>query len=80
MHRENEDLDAWHTLSDLAGGLDAVDERQRVIDDGYVGVGGNGLGDGFFTVCRLSDNTPVALVFKDAPHTRAHHGVVISDQ
>ena len=51
-----------------------------MIDDGYVGLGGNGLGDGVFAVRRFSDNTPVGMVFKDAPHTRAHHGVVISDQ
>ena len=51
-----------------------------MIDDGHVGLSGDGFGDGLFAVRRFGDNTPVGMVFKDAPHTRAHHGVVISDQ
>ena len=66
--------------TDLACGFDAVDQGQRVVEDGHVGLGGNGLGDGVFAVRSFSDNAPIGMVFKDAPDTRAHHGVVISDQ
>ena len=80
MHREDQNLDLWHMPTDLACGFDAVDQGQSIVEDGHVGLGGNGLGDGVFAVGCFSDDAPPRLILNDAPNTRAHHVVVIGNQ
>ena len=69
VHGEDEDLNAWHAPTNLACGFDAVDQGQSIVEDGHVGFGGDGLGDGVFAVRRFGDDRPPRLIFKDPTDT-----------
>ena len=77
---KDQHLDVRCTQANLARGFNAVDPGKRVVENGHVRLGGNGLVDGLFAVSSLGDDSPARVTFDDASDTRAHHGMIISDQ
>ena len=66
--------------SDLPGGLDAVHQRQGIVEDHDIGPGGQGLVDGLLAVPGLADHLPAFMPLQDGPDAGADHVVIVGDQ
>ena len=77
MHGEHEDLRLRVPGLDLAGHLDAVDDRQAVVDDRDVGFGLIGQLDGLLAIPGLADNDPLRTRFQHRPQPGTDHVVIV---
>jgi len=62
VHREDQHLDLRVALADLTSDLHAVDEGDRIVEDGDIRLGVEGLADRFLAVGRPSATTSPSRV------------------
>jgi len=62
---KNENFRAWKPLEDLACHLDAVDQRQRVVDHRHIGLRFCRFDDRFLAVSGLGHDLPIRTGFED---------------
>ena len=80
VHRENEDFGLGQPGTDLAGRLDAVNQRQRVVEHSNIRLSLDRLADGVFAVCDVGNDLPVGLRFKHPTQSRTNHLMVIGNK
>ena len=80
VHREDENFGPWKTPANLARHLDAVDQRQRVVDHRDVGLRFHRFDDGLLAVCGLGHDLPIGLSFEDAAESGADDLMVVGNQ
>src|SRR5262245_5231379 len=80
MHGKDQDFGARQASADLAGGLGAVDDRHRVVQQHDVRLRLERLADGLFAITSLANDGPPGLRLQDAAEARTHHFMVVCDE
>ena len=80
VHGEDQDLRLRNARADLACHLQAVHQRERVVDDANIGFRLDRHRDSFLAVARLGDNLPVRLRFQNLPKAEPHDLMVVGNQ
>jgi hypothetical protein len=77
---EEDDRNFGHDLFELAGGLQAVEDRHGNVEDDQVGLALNGEVDGFLAVAGLGAEFVILLGLKHFAEGFADEGIVVGDE
>ena len=80
VHRKYQHFRTRQPRTDLPRRLDAVDQRQGVIENGNIGLELKGLCHGLLAVRGLTDHFPLRLGFQDSAEAGPHYLMVVGDQ
>ena len=80
MHREYQYLDLRVALADLPCRLDAVHQRNAVIEDRHVGPGFPRLCDRVLAIGRLGDDLPAVVRLQNRPQAGSNDLMIIGDE
>jgi hypothetical protein len=77
---EEDDRNFGHDLFELAGGLQAVEDRHGNVEDDQVGPALNGEVDGFLAVAGFGAEFVILLGLKHFAERFADEGIVVGDE
>jgi hypothetical protein len=77
---EDEDLDPGKPPAKMMRDLDPVHNGQCVLDDGNVGLGGNGIEDRLLAIGCLCDDLPIRLSFQGLSQPEPNHLTIVGNQ
>jgi len=80
VHGKDQDFGPGGACPDLPCCLDAVEERQRIVEDGDIRFALDGFANRVPTVGDLCNNLPVRVGFEDLSQTRSNHFMVVGNQ
>ena len=80
VHGEDQDLRLGEPGTELPRCLDTVHQRQRIVDDGDVGLGLDRLGNRVLAVLGLGHDLPSRVRLEDRTQARAHYFVVVGNE
>ena len=80
VHGKDQDLGAGGVCPDLPCCLDAVEERQRIVEDSDIGFGFGDFANRIPTVSYFCNNLPLRVGFEDLSQTRSNHFMVVGNQ